>query len=247
MNPRDMLRLMRPRQWTKNLAVFAAIIFAVRLHELPLLGRVALAFVALCLVSGGLYAANDATDADKDREHPVKRDRPVAAGRVSRAQAYGLAVVCMVLGLSLAAALGWPFLLAVAAFAGSLLLTRAFIRLLASPLPASDPTVAVKTPTPIVENVTVDIVNVEVMVIDKKGNRVRGLTKDDFELIQDGRPQRITNFFAVEGGALAPEPLPPRLVPPESLGSIPMVGSYRWAVWWLPAKASGSWPSRQPI
>ena len=119
---------MRPRQWTKNLAVFAAIIFAVRLHELPLLGRVALAFVALCLVSGGLYAANDATDADKDREHPVKRDRPVAAGRVSRAQAYGLAVVCMVLGLSLAAALGWPFLLAVAAYLVLQLCYTAFLK-----------------------------------------------------------------------------------------------------------------------
>lgn len=57
----------------------------------------------------------------------------------------------------------------------------------------------------IVENVTVDIMNVEVVVSDSKGKRVTGLTKDDFELFQDGRPQAITNFFAVEKGALAPE------------------------------------------
>jgi VWFA-related protein len=57
----------------------------------------------------------------------------------------------------------------------------------------------------VVESVTVDIVNLEVIVTDGKGKRVKGLTRNDFELQQDGRPQKITNFFAVDGGALVLE------------------------------------------
>jgi len=62
-----------------------------------------------------------------------------------------------------------------------------------------------KEQAPLVENVTVDIVNLEVVVSDSKGKRVKGLTAADFELLQDERPQRITNFYAVEGGSLVPE------------------------------------------
>lgn len=113
MSPRDIARLVRPRQWTKNLAVFAALIFAGSLFHTESLMRASLAFVALCLVSGGLYAANDSLDAELDRQHPVKRTRPVASGRLSIAQGWIVAVSFTGLGLALSAVLGPPFLISV--------------------------------------------------------------------------------------------------------------------------------------
>ena len=74
--------------------------------------------------------------------------------------------------------------------------------------------------------VEVNVVNVEVYVTDKQGRRVKGLTKDDFELLQDNRPMRITNFYAVEEGrvtgpempeAVAEVPVPAPLAPPVDL------------------------------
>ena len=107
---------MRPRQWTKNLAVFAAIIFVGELFDFALLARVGAAFVALCLISGGLYAFNDAIDADRDRLHPIKRDRPVASGRISRGQAFAVAAVAECAGLALSVLLGRYFLATVLAY-----------------------------------------------------------------------------------------------------------------------------------
>ena len=127
MNPRDVLLLMRPRQWTKNLAVFAAIIFSGRLLEPVPLGKVMLAFVALNLIAGGLYAANDALDADLDRQHPLKRSRPVASGRITPSQAWIISGVMTLLGLALAAVLGLWFLVAVV---GYLLLQVSYVLLL---------------------------------------------------------------------------------------------------------------------
>src|ERR1700693_3594104 len=53
---------------------------------------------------------------------------------------------------------------------------------------------------PVSERVEVSVTNVEVIVTDSKGNRVSGLTRDDFEVYQDGTPQKISNFYAVSGG-----------------------------------------------
>ena len=116
MNARDIFRLMRPRQWTKNLAVFAAIVFSGRLFDLSTLGTVTLAFVALCLVASGQYALNDALDADKDRLHPLKRDRPVAGGRISRPVALGIAAALVAAGLALSTWLSARFLAVVVGY-----------------------------------------------------------------------------------------------------------------------------------
>ena len=113
MDARDVVALLRPRQWTKNLAVFAAIIFAGVLFQPGLFVRVCAAFVALCLVSGGLYAFNDAIDAERDRLHPAKRLRPVASGRIGKGQAFAIAGVVESVGLAVALLLGLPFLLTV--------------------------------------------------------------------------------------------------------------------------------------
>jgi len=73
---------LRPRQWTKNLLVFAGLIFSRGLHEPALVARSAAAFVLFCLLSGAIYLINDVMDAERDRAHPQKRHRPVASGRL---------------------------------------------------------------------------------------------------------------------------------------------------------------------
>ncbi|HEU4402380.1 MAG TPA: decaprenyl-phosphate phosphoribosyltransferase [Candidatus Polarisedimenticolia bacterium] len=70
---------MRPRQWIKNLVVFAALVFARKLTEPALLARSGLAFLLFCAVSGAVYLLNDLFDADRDRKHPVKSRRPIAS------------------------------------------------------------------------------------------------------------------------------------------------------------------------
>jgi 4-hydroxybenzoate polyprenyltransferase len=77
-----LLASLRPRQWTKNLLVFAGLVFSRGLHEPLLVARSALAFFLFCLLSGGVYLINDVMDAERDRAHPQKRQRPVASGRL---------------------------------------------------------------------------------------------------------------------------------------------------------------------
>ncbi|MBE7557788.1 decaprenyl-phosphate phosphoribosyltransferase [bacterium] len=79
----DLLIAARPRQWVKNLFVFAAPVFAVRFVEPEVMLRSLLAFFALSCASSGVYLVNDVVDRDADRQHPDKRKRPLAAGRLS--------------------------------------------------------------------------------------------------------------------------------------------------------------------
>lgn len=76
-------RTARPKQWAKNLLVFAAPGAAGVLTELPTLARAATAFVVFCLAASGTYFLNDTLDREADRRHPVNRHRPVAAGLVA--------------------------------------------------------------------------------------------------------------------------------------------------------------------
>jgi 4-hydroxybenzoate polyprenyltransferase len=73
---------LRPRQWVKNLFVFAAVIFSQKLFT-PAVWQAAQAFLIFCALSGAMYLFNDVVDRDKDRLHPRKRERPVAAGLLS--------------------------------------------------------------------------------------------------------------------------------------------------------------------
>jgi 4-hydroxybenzoate polyprenyltransferase len=79
---RELLRAMRPTQWTKNSVVFAALVFDAKLTDATHLVRTVIGFVMFCLVSGTVYLINDMTDIDKDRQHPRKRHRPLASGRL---------------------------------------------------------------------------------------------------------------------------------------------------------------------
>jgi len=106
----------RPRQWTKNVIVFGPLVFAYKLLAPELLVRAMSAFVAFCLVSSATYVLNDLFDADSDRQHPLKRDRPLARGDVSSGQAAGWAAVLTVGGLALAFAVNLEVGLAAAGY-----------------------------------------------------------------------------------------------------------------------------------
>jgi 4-hydroxybenzoate polyprenyltransferase len=77
-----LLVALRPRQWTKNGALFIGLIFAQQLLVWPSLLRVGIGFGAFCLASSSIYLLNDMLDLEKDRQHPVKRARPIASGRL---------------------------------------------------------------------------------------------------------------------------------------------------------------------
>lgn len=79
----DILRLLRPRQWLKNLAVFAAATFTGQLFEIAILQKTILAFFIFCAISSAIYIINDVFDIEKDRMHPFKKFRPLAAKKVS--------------------------------------------------------------------------------------------------------------------------------------------------------------------
>lgn len=108
---------LRPAEWTKNLFVFAAVVFSGRFEDLDPILESAVLFVAFCAVSSAGYLFNDVRDAEHDRLHPSKRTRPIAAGELSARAALGLAAALAVLGLGLAAALGLEPLGVAAAYA----------------------------------------------------------------------------------------------------------------------------------
>jgi 4-hydroxybenzoate polyprenyltransferase len=107
---------MRPRQWTKNLLLFAGIIFAAKLGDPARWAAAVTAFVAYCAASSAAYLVNDVRDAESDRLHPVKRSRPIARGELSPRAACVLAATLALAALTLAGALGPPSLACLAAF-----------------------------------------------------------------------------------------------------------------------------------
>ncbi|WP_216368978.1 decaprenyl-phosphate phosphoribosyltransferase [Dictyobacter arantiisoli] len=92
-----LIALMRPKQWTKNGAVFIGLVFAGQLFQLDPFIRTCLAFITFCFVSSTIYVLNDLLDIEKDRQHPVKRFRPLASGRLPVAWAKVAFVVLLLL------------------------------------------------------------------------------------------------------------------------------------------------------
>ncbi len=95
------LLAMRPKQWMKNALVFAALVFSHKLFDLGAIVEVTLAFLAFCLASSAVYLLNDLRDRESDRLHPVKRFRPIAAGKVPPEQAMVMAALLPVGALAL--------------------------------------------------------------------------------------------------------------------------------------------------
>src|SRR5262245_2131540 len=100
---RALLRTARPKQWLKNVLVFAAPAAAGVLDDPAQLGRTMVAFVSFCIASSGTYFLNDALDHEADRQHPTKRTRPIAAGALSPGAAKVLAVVLVLVAMLIAA------------------------------------------------------------------------------------------------------------------------------------------------
>jgi decaprenyl-phosphate phosphoribosyltransferase len=98
----------RPRQWPKNLLVFAAPLAGATLGRDDGFGYALVAFAAFTAASSGVYLINDVMDAERDRLHPVKRLRPIASGRLPRRVAVGLAIAALGVALLAGLAIGEP-------------------------------------------------------------------------------------------------------------------------------------------
>jgi decaprenyl-phosphate phosphoribosyltransferase len=99
---RSLLRTARPKQWTKNVLVFAAPAAAGVLDQWDHVAQTLVAFVAFCLAASGTYFFNDALDAVADRQHPTKQFRPIAAGHISERLAKVIAAVLVASGILVA-------------------------------------------------------------------------------------------------------------------------------------------------
>lgn len=100
---------LRPSQWTKNLIIFAGLIFGQRLLDPGAILHAAAAFVVFCALSGVVYLVNDVADREADRQHPLKRFRPIASGEVSVGAAMGVAAVLAAAAVTAAFALRLEF------------------------------------------------------------------------------------------------------------------------------------------
>jgi len=90
-----LVRACRPKQWTKNVLLFFGLIFALKLTNLALDQRAIYGFVVFCAASSGIYLLNDLSDVEKDRQHPKKRNRPLASGLIRPVEAVALAVLLL--------------------------------------------------------------------------------------------------------------------------------------------------------
>ena len=100
---------LRPSQWTKNLIVFAGLIFGQRLLDPDAVLKAVAAFVVFCALSGVVYLLNDVADREADRLHPLKRHRPIASGAVPVGAAVGVAAVLGIAALAAAFLLRFEF------------------------------------------------------------------------------------------------------------------------------------------
>lgn len=104
-----LLQQIRVRQWTKNLVLFAGVIFAHEFSHVDELTRAILGFLSFCLLASAVYVLNDLIDIQSDRIHPKKKNRPIASGRISIPAAWAILLVILAGGVFLALLLGPRF------------------------------------------------------------------------------------------------------------------------------------------
>ena len=98
---RALLKSMRPRQWTKNIIVYAALVFDQQFFNLDAFLRTTAGFILFCLVSSAAYIFNDLVDVESDRQHPVKKNRPIASGKLPLPVAWTAGIALVVVSLPL--------------------------------------------------------------------------------------------------------------------------------------------------
>jgi len=99
---KGIIRLIRPKQWAKNGFVFLPLFFAHEFFRLSAQLNVIVAFISFCLISSSIYCLNDMYDAEADRQHPQKCNRPIASGAISNKEALVLLIVLCLSGLIIA-------------------------------------------------------------------------------------------------------------------------------------------------
>lgn len=113
---RLLFRLLRAHQWTKNVAVLAAIIASGRFLEWPVVAQSLVATLSFCLLSGSVYIMNDIVDVESDRSHPTKRHRPIASGAVPVPLALLIGSACLLLAAIAGVGLGLNFVVTAGAY-----------------------------------------------------------------------------------------------------------------------------------
>ncbi len=106
----------RPRQWLKNLAIFAPLVFEGLFFNPQTFWLVVFGFVIFSMVTSAIYLINDVIDVEKDRAHPFKSKRPIAAGRVNRTLAFAVALITLILAIFLANNVSFFFTIAIVAY-----------------------------------------------------------------------------------------------------------------------------------
>jgi len=112
----NVIRLLRPLQWMKNVFVLAPLFFTGRLLDWSLLLPTLVVFAAFCLAASSIYCLNDVRDVASDRQHPKKRLRPIASGALSVRTGYLVMIVCMAGAILLSSFAGWLVLCVVSLY-----------------------------------------------------------------------------------------------------------------------------------
>lgn len=108
---RSIIKTLRPRQWTKNVFVFAALIFDGKLFHLNDFLRTLAGFGLFCIISSAVYIFNDLLDIEADRNHPVKKNRPIASGKIPLPVAIITGLLLALVALVASYLLAWQFCL----------------------------------------------------------------------------------------------------------------------------------------
>ena len=101
MKVKDLIKLMRPHQYIKNFFIFLPLFFALKITDTSLLFNAFIAFIAFSLTASAIYTLNDYHDIEEDRQHPKKKDRPLASGAINKSQAITIMSVLFAAGFTL--------------------------------------------------------------------------------------------------------------------------------------------------
>ena len=113
---RSIIKTLRPRQWTKNVFVFAALFFDGKLFHLNDFLRTLAGFGLFCIISSSVYIFNDLQDIEADRNHPVKKNRPIASGKIPLPVAILTGLLLALIALAASYLLAWQFCLTLLAY-----------------------------------------------------------------------------------------------------------------------------------